>query len=501
MIATLPGGLRALLAAVAAVLLPTAAGAEPWLAPGDVALRSDLATLADSGALQTPLTAWPLAWADIDAGLRAIDAAELDGYALGAYRRVLSRAEAEAGAQRVTGYARLAFAEHPWVIRTFADTPREDAQLTGGFTFSNDRFTVRVNATRAWDPADEDTFRPDGSYVGVGLGNWTLSLGYPERWWGPGWDGSLILSTNARPIPQVSISRTRSTPFGARWLRWVGPWSLTSFIGRLDDERVVDDALLFGMRVAFKPLPGLEVGLSRTAQFCGDDRPCDLETFGDVLLGRDNRGVNVAEEEEPGNQLGGFDVRWAPFRSGIAAFYLQWIGEDSRHGGPQIGSWLRQVGVELAGMPARRWHHRMNLEVAETICREGGFGLSDAKPRCAYEHSIYRTGYRYAGRSIGHGMDGDGRSYSIGSTLTSSDEQVWRVSLRHVEINRTDSWFNTGHTISPTPQELSEIALLHVRPLAFGKLQAAVGYSKLDDRMDTALDERSVFGWLEFVVD
>src|SRR5690606_9820597 len=179
MIATLPGGLRALLAAVAAVLLPTAAGAEPWLAPGDVALRSDLATLADSGALQTPLTAWPLAWADIDAGLRAIDAAELDGYALGAYRRVLSRAEAEAGAQRVTGYARLAFAEHPWVIRTFADTPREDAQLTGGFTFSNDRFTVRVNATRAWDPADEDTFRPDGSYVGVGLGNWTLSLGYP----------------------------------------------------------------------------------------------------------------------------------------------------------------------------------------------------------------------------------------------------------------------------------------------------------------------------------
>ncbi len=42
---------------------------------------------------------------------------------------------------------------------------------------------------------------PDGSYLGVNVGNFMLSAGYIERWWGPGWDGSLILSTNARPIP------------------------------------------------------------------------------------------------------------------------------------------------------------------------------------------------------------------------------------------------------------------------------------------------------------
>jgi len=483
------------------MLLPAWAGAEPWLAPGDVALRSDLNTLADARALRTPLTTWPLPWADIAAELGAIDAGKLDGWALEAYQRVRARAEAEAGRRGAAGYGYASVAEDPRLIRSFDDTPREDAQLGAGFRYSGERFTVRLNATRVWDPADGDTVRPDGSYIGADLGNWTLSVGYPDRWWGPGWDGSLILSTNARPIPQVSISRARSTPFEPRWLHWIGPWSLTSFIGQLDDEREIDDALLFGMRFAFKPLPGLEVGVSRTAQFCGDERPCDLDAFGDVLLGRDNRGVNVDEEEEPGNQLGGFDLRWAPFDSGLAAFYLQWIGEDSRHGGPQIGSWLRQLGVELAGMAfGRGWQHRTHFEVAETICREGGFGLSDAKPRCAYEHSIYRTGYRYEGRSIGHGIDGDGRAYTIGSTLTSSEERVWRLSLRHMEINRTDSWFNPGHTISPTPQDLSEITVMHRRPLAFGELRAAVGYSKRDDRLNDELDERSVLGWLEFVI-
>jgi hypothetical protein len=115
---------------------------------------------------------------------------------------------------------------------------------------------VRLNAVRAWRPTDGDSVRLDGSYVGMTIGNWMLSAGYPERWWGPGWDGSLILSTNARPPPQLAINRNFSTPFRQRWLEWLGPWSLTSFMGELDEEgRVVDEPLLFGVRISAKPLP------------------------------------------------------------------------------------------------------------------------------------------------------------------------------------------------------------------------------------------------------
>src|SRR5690606_30608861 len=141
---------------------------------------------------------------------------------------------------------------------------------------------------------------------------------------------------------------------------------------------------------------------------------------------------------------------------------------DSRQGGPQIGSWLRQLGVELAGVLSRQWHHRTHVEVSDTTCREGGFGMSDEKPRCAYEHSISRTGYRYKGGSIGHGLDGDGRAYTIGTTLAGDNGQVWRLSARRSEINRTEAWFNTGHTLSPTPQNISDITVMHTRPLRVG---------------------------------
>ena len=117
-------------------------------------------------------------------------------------------------------------------------------------------------------------------------------------------------------------------------------------MGQLDDPRTANDALIFGLRGSFRPVKGLEIGLSRAAQWCGDGRPCDGGTFLDLLAGNDNQGVNVAPEDEPGNQLGGIDIRWVlPGQMPVAA-YMQWIGEDGRSGGGIIGSWMRQLGLE-----------------------------------------------------------------------------------------------------------------------------------------------------------
>ena len=41
--------------------------ADPWLAPGDEGLRSDIQLLADAGILRGPVTTWPL----VVAGYRA----------------------------------------------------------------------------------------------------------------------------------------------------------------------------------------------------------------------------------------------------------------------------------------------------------------------------------------------------------------------------------------------------------------------------------------------
>jgi hypothetical protein len=266
-------------------------------------------------------------------------------------------------------------------------------------------------------------------------------------------------------------------------------------MNRLDDERVINDALLFGLRVTFRPIDSLEIGLSRTAQWCGDDRPCGFDAFTDLLLGNDNRGVNVDPDDEPGNQLAGIDLRWVLPRSVPIALYMQWIGEDSRRGGPEIGSWLRQVGIEHWGRTGGR-DHRTHLEVSDTSCREGGFGFSDLKPNCGYQHSIYATGYRYRDRVMGHGTDDDGRSYSLGSTLVQSDGHSWNLTLRYMELNRAGDP-DGRHSLTATPQELADLQLSHDRLTRYGRFHAGLGASYLDDELsgNTTTDVFGFFKW------
>ncbi|MFP6829356.1 MAG: capsule assembly Wzi family protein, partial [Gammaproteobacteria bacterium] len=144
----------------------------------------------------------------------------------------------------------------------------------------------------------------DGSYLGVALGNWFLSASATDRWWGPGRDGSMILSNNARPMPAITLQRREARPPGARWLCWAVPWTTQVIFGQMEHDRHVPDTQFFGWRVGFKPLPNLEIGLSRTAQWCGEGRPCDFSTFIDLLTGiRDNPDPSEEPSDEPGNQL------------------------------------------------------------------------------------------------------------------------------------------------------------------------------------------------------
>ena len=478
------------------VCVPLMAEAMPLAAPGDMRLRHDLQLLNDSGVINLPLSAWPVSLGDVHNALNVVDVSDLGGVNREAYIRTREHLawELETGAVRFR--FGLAASENPRVIRGFENTPREDGEVSAGLSWLGERFAVNLTATYAAHPFDDEEFRPDGTYVGMALGNWMLTAGWQDRWWGPSRDGSLILGTNARPTPGVMLQRNLSAPFETKWLSWMGPWTFSTFMSSLDDERVINDALLFGMRGSFRPPgTGLEIGISRTAQWCGDDRPCELDTFVDLLLGKDNRGVNVDPEDEPGNQLGGFDIRWQLPKEIPAALYMQWIGEDGRGGGEGVGSWLRQLGIEHWGTIGDL-SHRTHFEVTESTCREGGFGFSDEVPNCAYNHSIYRTGYRYYGRAIGHPGDGDTLAYSFGSTLVQSAGSVWNVLLRYMEINRVGSP-DPRHTLSPTPQELVDIQFSHERMTKFGRFSAGLGYGRLENQ-ETGISDSDMSGFIQW---
>lgn len=456
-------------------------GGEPLAMPvmpaGDSILRHDIQVLADRGVISGPVTSWPLAWGPILAQIREIEnGAVLSPAVSASLARVRQRAAWETRRHEIGFSAAASAAEHPMRIRSFESTPRESAEIGAGLSWTGDRLSVTLQGQAVDQSRGSGEVRADGSMIGIALGNWSISVNTLDRWWGPGWDGSLILSNNARPIPAVSLDRNFTDPFESKWLRWIGPWDLGVMMGELESDRVIPNALFFGMRFNFKPIPSLEIGLSRTAQWCGDGRSCDAGTFADLLLGRDNRGdAGISVDNEPGNQLAGLDFRWSPgFLETPVAVYGQLIGEDEAGGFPS--RYIGQFGLEASGIWSDAWSWRWFGEFAGTACR---FHESSELFNCAYNHGIYRTGYRFRGRSIGHGADNDARLVSTGLTLIDRNERQWRALVRYGTLNRGPGP-DARNTLTPLPQDIASIDLEHSRAFSYGVIDVGIGYERVD---------------------
>jgi hypothetical protein len=441
------------------MLLGAPAQAE-LLQPGDARLRHDIQLLADAGIIDAPVTGWPL----FLTGVR-MDRADRDGLdpaMLAALNRIFPAREPH---ESVRLQVFVGAGDQPQGLRDFNDVLREEGELGARFAWEGGRFALDLQASWVSDPADGRESRLDGSYAGVALGNWFVAASATERWWSPGWESSLALSNNARPIPAISVQRREARPTSIRWLRWLGPWTTQVMIGQLESERDVPDARFFGWRFGFRPTPKLEIGLTRTAQWCGEGRPCDFGTFADLLLGKDNRGQNVSSEEEPGNQLAGWDLRYSfNALSRPWAFYTQWIGEDEQNGLPSAH--LATLGLETwRSLESLGGSYRAHFEYSETTCS----AITDSDPNfgCAYNHGIYRDGYRYRGRAIGHTIDGDGVMATLGGLWVTDAGHTWQLQLRRIEINRSD---HPRNSVSPVRQERYGLEFLHVHRFAAGEL-------------------------------
>lgn len=463
------GSLRAALAVALIVLAGDIARADAWLAPGDEGLRHDIQLLADAGILRGPVTTWPMSWPDIARDVLAADASQLDEATSAAFSRVRRRAR-EASAPGFAGAGiRVSGAYQPAVVREFADTPRGEGELELKASWLTDHFAVNLQGSYVVDPDDDKAWRADGSYLGVNFGNFMLSAGFMERWWGPGWDGSLILSTNARPIPGITLERNYTDPFKTKWLSWLGPWRASIALGETESAGMqVPGVRFFAARFNFKPRPWLEFGLTRTAQMCGGDRPCDWDTFVDMLLGNDNQVEDGATGGQPGNQMAGYDIRLrSPWRALPVVVYAQLIGEDEAGGLPS--KFLGQFGLETWGS-LRDDSWRLRVEYADTACN---FSRELPEFNCAYRNAIYPQGYDYRGRNIGHGLDNDSRMFTVAGMLSRQNGDVVSLSFRRQTFNRDGGG---DHPISAVPLDVDNVELRVSRVFGFGKVSAGIGY-------------------------
>ncbi|WP_157496648.1 capsule assembly Wzi family protein [Hahella ganghwensis] len=407
--------------------------AAPWTGIDDVRLRQSLQLLVDSGYLNLNVTAWPINWASIqreilktprDQILHPSAKVAFDYVSFELSRNKSKSLKAEAGFRAAN--------EAP-LLKSYGDIYTENNELWGRLDTMGDYWALGITARAVeGDYNDSPVGRLDGSYIAGLWGNWMFGIGAIDRWWGAGWQSSLILSTNARPVPGFFIKRNNDFAPSSDWLSWIGPWSLELFAGQLENDRYVPDAKLLGARFSFRPWQPLEIGATRVAQWGGEGRPQSASSLFDLIRGNDNRGDSgITEENEPGNQLAGFDLRYSmSFFNIPGAAYVQVIGEDEAGGMPSRRIWL--FGMETYFDVGANNIHQF-IEFSDT--KSGRLLGSNEFADYAYNHGIYRSGYRYEGRAIGAAIDNDSQILTLGISITTSENSVIESAVSHLKLN------------------------------------------------------------------
>ena len=207
------------------------------------------------------------------------------------------------------------------------------------------------------NPENTNRVRPLGAEAVADLGNWALSFGQEEVWWGTGHFSSISQSNNADPIPgfRLQTVHPKILPF---FFRYLGQFRLQVFLGRLDagrvpikssDEQIVTYARpwISGQIANFKTLPNFEWGITHVIMFGGEGNSNYSWTG---FIGRAT-GFNTGSGSTGNtNSEGGVYLKFRIPRLRDSILYLQLLGEDNLSGQvPLIGGALPFKAVTYQG--------------------------------------------------------------------------------------------------------------------------------------------------------
>jgi hypothetical protein len=448
---------------------------EPWLDSRNAGLRADIERLSAAGVLTVPINTWPLMWSGILRDLDDFDAQQYPNLQA-SYGRVMAEGSKALRSTAYSASAKISFASDTELLRHFGSDSRGQGSLRLRRSGLSRHFAYNLELTQVNNPWDGDQTYYDNSYFGFVWGNWVGLVGKVEKWWGPGWNSSLILSNNARPAPGLMVQRNYSETSELPLLRWLGPWTASLFASKLDDQRHINNAKLVGMTLGFRPWQSLEINLRRTAQWGGDGRPEGLKSFIELLTGiADNCETAECRVDEPGNQLGAIDISWHPTWLG-GTLYVQSVGEDESGALPSRSS--RQYGFKKS-IDTEFFAGQLFIEHdnTSTVSFSNHYNI-------LYNHSIYQTGYRYQGRVIGATWDNDSKITSVGILGYLDNGDALEARFSHGEIN-IDSINGSPslHSITTQGGAFNSLSAKWQRSFVWGKAELQGRYT------DSLIDE------------
>ncbi|MEI6860096.1 MAG: capsule assembly Wzi family protein [Shewanella sp.] len=459
------------------LLLLTCASAQAawWVEPDDLALRADIQLLADTGIILQPVTTYPLMWAGLKQDMDKTEVNNLSSMQASAYDRVMAAYKRDH--QSFNAEVKFAAATDNARFLGFGHDYRDKAETTVNAEVTKDWFSGRISASYHYDPIDGNSARLDHSFAAVMLGNWIISAGAQQKYWGPGWDTGLIQTTNARPLQGIILSRNNSQAFKTPWLNWIGPWTFTTNFSQMESGRYVPDTKQWGTRGTLKPISKLEIGFSWTMQWGGDGYGNSISDWWDGLFNGGGTESDLENGQE--NMLAGYDFRWSDTAFGIPyGIYYERTHEDYHNDKNKLINSANMGGIDwvLADI-----NTRIFIEYADT---QVACGENSEIYNCLYEHSFYKNGYRYYGKSLGSTYDNDSKTLVIGGITQLGGGQSITNKLRWLKLNTDgNDTLNPegGNPVSPGEYErMYQFDTSYHRPFYEGTLKVGgtLGYSE-----------------------
>ena len=452
----------------------------PWGTPDDALLKHDLQILTDAGLLNIPLNTWPIAWGDVAYNLKSDNPEVLSLETLLSLQRIKQRLiEEQMGG--VSANAEIKVSKNPDRIMTFFDPVNAKKLAASNVSYLSKNLAINLKYEKA-----DGTESLDESNISLARGNYSMTLGSKKNWWGPGWMGSTVLSSNARPIKGLSIERNFSDPFQNQFLSILGNWDLAFILGDIKSANEVLDRRFTALRFGIRPKDNLEIGFSKSAVICQKGSGCGFGKVIDGLIGSgDVYDLNTFDYRVSGSV---FDLPYAAY------------GQVS---GSSFNDSVGLFGLESWGSieeTQKFESYRVFTELSSSTC---GIFKGQSKYGCAYQNKTYPSAYNNDGSNIGQSLDGDSIALSFGGILVVDDTQLYKSTISIGTINRGSE---AGYLFSQNATDFLNINLgyqfdLYWYDIPLGSFDVGLGFDVYKDKMTGSSEKepRAYVAWMNSI--